>query len=221
MPNPQNPAMPPTQKQVEIEKIKDGVVYLKNGQIIQIIAVGGINFDLKSQEEQNVIISGFQNFLNSLDFKTQFFIHSRKINIQSYLDKINERKNMEKNELLKIQIEEYMNFIKNFVESNAIIKKDFFVVVPYSATDLSKKVKDSPFSQIFNLFKKDKKSEEEKNAKNNTEAIEQLRLRSESIIVGITQLGLKAIPLEDEELKELFYNLYNPQLIEKKNIKNN
>ncbi len=208
----------PTQNLIEIKKIKDGVVYLKDGGLIQLIMVNGINFDLKSEEEQNAIIGGFQKFLNSLDFRTQFFIHSRKVNIQKYLENIAERKKSETNELLKIQIDEYLNFIKSFVEQNAIISKSFFVVVPYNPTPEAA----ATASGLMGMFKfgnrKPSKTEEQTASAKIQGDLEQLRNRSEGIIAGLEQMELRAAPLEDDELTELFYNLYNPQLTEKKNI---
>lgn len=210
---PQN-ASQPTQDFVEIKKIKDGIVYLKNGQLLQVIAVNGINFDLKSEEEQGAIIASFQKFLNSLDFKTQIFIHSRKVNIKSYIEKIEERKKAETNELLKIQIEEYINFIKSFVEENAIISKDFFIIVSYTSLPLN-----TGDNKLFSFFNFNKKQEKETvSSQSMAENVEQLRIRAESVIQGIHQMGLRAAPLEDEELIELFYNLYNPQLVEKKGL---
>lgn len=82
----------PTQKFVEIKEIRDGVVYLKNGKLRKILIVSGINFDLKSETEQTLILNSFQNFLNSLDFSVQFFIHSRRVNIENYLDLMEKEK---------------------------------------------------------------------------------------------------------------------------------
>ena len=78
----------PSQQFVPIKEIKDGVLYLKNGSIRQLLLVSGVNFELKSEAEQNLILSGFQNFINSLDFSVQFFIHSRKVNVDNYLAKM-------------------------------------------------------------------------------------------------------------------------------------
>jgi len=215
---PETKTTQPTQNLVEVKDIKDGIVYLKNGQIVQIIMVNGINFDLKSEEEQNSIIANFQKFLNSLDFKVQFFIHSRKINIQSYLDKMEERKKNEPNELLKIQIDEYINFIKSFIEQNAIISKNFFVVISYPLSNIEETIKNP--TGIFSFLRQNKKTNQEKvdEALQKSQAIQQLHIRGETVIRGLEQIGLKAVPLEDDELIELFYNLYNPQLIEKKGV---
>ena len=114
-----------TQQFVDIEEIKDGAVILKGGGLRRVLMVSGINFELKSEEEQNIIISTYQNFLNGLDFSVQIVIHSRKLNIESYLKKMEGRKELEANELLKNQISEYIEFIKSFVEMNAVMAKTF------------------------------------------------------------------------------------------------
>ncbi|KKU91577.1 MAG: hypothetical protein UY23_C0001G0183 [Candidatus Jorgensenbacteria bacterium GW2011_GWA1_48_11] len=202
----------PAQQFVEIQEIRDGVLYLKRGGLRRILIVSGVNFDLKSESEQNLILNSFQNFLNTLDFGVQFFVHSRKVNIDAYLEKMRGRSQAEQNELLKIQIDEYVSFIKSFVEQNAIIAKSFFLVIPYEPIALSGEV-----SGIFSLFKKTpKKAEQEKTTSDNN--LEQLSHRVDQVISGLEQIGLRATTLNDEELIELFYNLYNPQLIEKKGL---
>jgi type IV secretory pathway VirB4 component len=103
---------------VQIDKIDRGVAYLKKGGLFRIVMVSGINFDLKSEDEQNLILDSFQNFINTLDFSVQFFIHSRKVNVARYLDQMKARQEEETNQLLKIQIEEYIAFIRQFVEEN-------------------------------------------------------------------------------------------------------
>lgn len=203
----------PTQKFVEINEIKDGVVYLKNGGIRRVLIVGGINFDLKSEAEQNLILGSFQNFLNTVDYPIQLFIHSRKVNVDAYLDKMRERREKEENELLRIQIDEYINFIKTLVEQNSIISKTFFVVVPYEGGVGNS----SPVGIISSLFGSQKSKNAEEKATTQSK-LEQLEHRAVEVRAGLEQIGLHVSELDDEELTELFYNLYNPQLIEKKDL---
>lgn len=194
---------------VQIEKIDRGIAYLKKGGVVRIVMVSGINFDLKSEEEQNLILDSFQNFLNTLDFRVQFFVHSRKVNVNHYLQKMGERQEEETNQLLKIQIEEYISFIRQFVEENQIINKTFFVVVPHH-----KSMSITPSANMIgNLFGGKKDAGEEQITEEET--VQQLSQRVEQVIGGLEQIGLRAIPLEDDELTELFYNLYNPQLVER------
>ncbi len=204
-----------TQQFVDIEEIKDGAVILKGGGLRRVLMVSGINFELKSEEEQNIIISTYQNFLNGLDFSVQIVIHSRKLNIESYLKKMEGRKELEANELLKNQISEYIEFIKSFVEMNAVMAKTFFVIVPYDAIQIPKAGE--------NIIASLKFWGKSKSAKNKDESFEQrinqLNQRTDQVINGLSQIGLRTVALNDEELIELFYNLYNPSTAERKELK--
>jgi type IV secretory pathway VirB4 component len=200
-----------TQQFVDIEQIKDGVVHLKNGGLRAVVMVSGINFELKSEEEQNIIISSYQNFLNSLDFSIQIAVHSRKINIDGYLKKMEGRREQETNELMKNQIDEYIQYIRSFVKENEIMAKTFFVVVPYEgggASDIKKGV----MGFFGGKSKNDKKSKDE----SFEQQLIQLRQRVDQATSGLEQMGLRAVVLNDEELTELYYNLYNPGSATKK-----
>ncbi len=208
----QKNAAKPSQEFVAIKKVKDGIVHLEKGGICRILIVSGVNFDLKSEAEQNMILGSFQNFINTLDFSLQFFIHSRKVNINEYLKKMRERKDQETNELLKIQIEEYVSFIQSFIDQNDIISKSFFVVVPYEFVHIKRQTKG-----ILSFFGGKTESREDEEAMTQ-EDVQQLNHRVDAVTSGLEQIGLRVVPLEDDEIVELFYNLYNPQLVEKKGL---
>ncbi len=203
-----------TQQFVEIEEIKDGTVILKNGSLRRILMVSGINFELKSEEEQNIITHAYQNFLNSLDFSVQFVIHSRKLNIEGYLNKLIERRAQEENELLKNQIAEYIEFIRSYVQSNEIMAKTFFAVVPYDPIIIP-----SGGKKILEFFKFGAKTKQAPLEQTLEQKIIQLNQRTDQVINGLAQIGLRIVSLNNEELVELFYNLYNPEAIEKTELK--
>ncbi|MBI2010870.1 MAG: ATP-binding protein [Candidatus Colwellbacteria bacterium] len=200
---------------VDIQDIKDGIVILKNGALRKVVLVDGLNFDLKSEDEQKIIIGTYQSLLNSLDFSIQINIHSRKLNVDEYLRSLEERQQNEPNKLLKIQLEEYREFVKSFVETNAIMAKSFFVVVPFDPPVLP-----GPAKSIFGKFLGGKKTASEGVGEIN-EAVdplhqEQLDQRTEQVINSLRQIGLRAVALEDPELLELYFNYYNPATIEKR-----
>lgn len=201
----------PTQQFVDVEDIKDGVVVLKSGGLRKILLVNGLNFDLKSEDEQNVIIRAYQDFINSLDFSLQIIIHSRKLNIEKYIGGLSVREEGEKNELLKDQLKEYIEFIRSFVQNNEIMTKNFFVVVPYE-TNVIAQSQSKLFGGLFGA----KKPSKEQNQASRQEQISQLDQRADQVISGLAGAGLRAVALNTNELVELFYNLYNPQAIEKK-----
>lgn len=204
-----------TQQFVDIAEIKNGAIILKNGGLRKILMVGGTNFDLKSEEEQASILHAYQVFLNSLDFSMQFIIHSRKINIDNYLNNLAERQLGEKNDLLREQISEYSDFIRSFVANNEIMAKTFFAVVPYDPIVMP----EGPKKILENLPIVGKKPTVKEDQKSLEEKFVQLEQRVEQVVSGLSMTGLRVVALNDEELIELFYNLYNPQAVEKKDLK--
>lgn len=209
-----------TKDLLEIEKIKENTIILKGGELRQVIIVGGINFALKSEEEQNIITQAYQEFLNSLEFSIQIIIHSRKVNIEKYLNTLYEFKTKEVSALLQNQIEEYIEFIRGFIKDNDIMLKTFFVVVPYTIIDLGQEAKQLSSKIPFLSFNKQKNNTEDNKQQEETllSAINQLNQRTNQVIEGLASIGLDAVQLKDEELLELLYNYYNPETIEKENI---
>ena len=116
---------------VNIKAVRESTIIVKDGSMRQIVMVGGVNFALKSETEQSIITQAYQNFLNGIDFPLQIIIHSRKVNIDKYLEGLVRRKETEQSPLLQSQIDEYVEFIKGFVQKNAIMEKTFLVVVPF------------------------------------------------------------------------------------------
>lgn len=202
-----------TQQFVQIENIEDGVIVLKNGGLRQIIMVNGINFDLKSEEEQNLITYSYQNMLNTLDFTLQFFLHSRKLNIDKYLGTLQVRLEEEKDTLLKDQIAEYIEFVGKFVEENAVMTKTFFAIVPYDYIQVSEAVRSFKASRFLPFL--GQKQEKSAAKPDLSKALAQLRQRVDQVVSGLSTIGLRAVSLNTEETTELFYNLYNPSTIEK------
>lgn len=206
----------PTQQFIDVEGIEQGVLILKGGSLRQIIAVSGINFDLKTEEEQNAIILGYQSFLNSLNFTLQIFIHSRKVNIDAYADNLAALAATETNPLLKEQLLEYREFIKAFVAQNAIMHKSFYVVVPYDIIEIGGISSAGGLGGILKRSPKKQALSDEQKKEERARSIGQLAQRVEQVVSGLQQIGMTAIPLGDQEVTELLYNLYNPESAEKK-----
>lgn len=212
-----------THEFLEIDRIVNDTVVLKTGGIRKILLVSGINTELKSEAEQNAIYFAFQTFLNSLEFSLQLVIHSRKLNIQGYIQLLEKRLEEESNDLLKNAIEDYKEFIKSFVAENEIMTKNFFASVPFDPASVP--IKKSPVGGIFPalpfLPKKEPEKEkkiseaEEENFKKN---LLQLNQRVDQVARGLQAIGLRAVALNNEELIELFFNLYNPESAEKKEL---
>ncbi|MFA6079827.1 MAG: hypothetical protein WC779_08795, partial [Candidatus Omnitrophota bacterium] len=136
-----------TQDFVPIQEIRDGIIILKSGGMRTIILASSLNFALKSQDEQSSILMQFQNFLNSLDFSIQIFIQSKRLDIRPYIALLEDRYKEQTSELMKIQVREYIEFIRTFVESTNIMSKSFFVVIPYDPAIIS--ASKNPLSNIL------------------------------------------------------------------------
>src|SRR6202142_3639157 len=120
-----------TQEFVPIKEVREGVVILKDGSLRALLMASSINLALKSTDEQQAIIGQFQSFLNSLEFTVQFFIQSRDLDIRPYIALLEDRYAQELDDLMKIQIREYIAFIKDLTQRANIMSKNFFIVVPY------------------------------------------------------------------------------------------
>ena len=193
-----------TQQFLEIDQIREGLLVLKNRSLRAVMMVSSLNFALKSEEEQSSIISAFQSFLNSLDFSCQIVIQSRKLNITGYLDKIKELEAKQENELLRIQTEEYHDFIQSLVSGGSIMSKSFFVVIPFNL--LEAKVVVSPIKLFKSSTNPSPLTEDEfQRCKS------QLWQRMEFVALGLRRCGLQAMPLTTPELIELFWSLHHPK----------
>ncbi len=192
-----------TQKYVDVEEVKDGIISLKNGSIRAVLMASAINFDLKSTEEQDSIIGQYQNFINSLDFPIQIVISSRRLNIEPYMDYLKKQELKLSNELLTLQLAEYRNFIKNLTAASNIMSKFFYIVVPFSPVE---SVKGNFFENLMGGPKKDleKRKIMFESYKN------QLWQRVDQVIAGLSGTGVKVVPLKTDEIIELLYNSYNP-----------
>lgn len=180
-----------TQSFVPISEVRGGVVLLNDGNMRALLSSSSLNLSLKSEDEQMGIISGFQTFLNSLDFSVEIFIQSKKLDIRNYLEILKERERVVEEDLLKIQIKEYIEFIQKFTEEQNIMTKSFYIVVPYDIPSLTGsvgKMSDSDF------------------IKNESQLMQRVSIVSS----GLSSLGLIVKPASTEEIVSLYYKLFNP-----------
>jgi type IV secretory pathway VirB4 component len=201
-----------TQEFVPVKEVRDGVIIMKDGSMKAIVLSSSLNFALKSADEQEAIIYQFQNFLNSLDFSIQISIQSRELDIRPYLAILEKQYNEQLNDLLKIQIKEYIQFVKSFTENSSIMSKTFFVVIPFAPTMIGPG-KDSSLGKLFSGG--DKKSKSAAKNDNFEENRTQLEQRIAVVQQGLMRCGIRSVSLGTEEAIELFYKLFNPGDTEK------
>jgi len=199
------PTRPSTLKYLDIAGIRQDTVIMKDGDLRSVIMVSSINFALKNEDEQNAIIAAYVSFLNNISFPLQIVIQSRELNIEAYLSQLKQKEKEQTNELLKMQITEYITYIKELVSLSKIMNKRFYVIVPYNPLSDKKK---GFFSRLTETFSPTSliKMKEDKFLRLRKE----LGRRVDTVISGLSSIGLNTIELDTQSLIELFYNTYNP-----------
>lgn len=204
-----------TQKYLDIAEIRDDVVIMRDGTMRVVLMVSSLNFALKSEDEQNAIVSQYVSFLNNISFPVQIVVQSRELSIENYINTLKQKEKEQTNELLKIQTAEYIQYISELIAIGKIMSKRFYAIVPYnpltdshttfweSITDLVKpatliKMKDSKFQRLK----------------------KELSRRVDSVMSGLNSVGLNTIQLDTQGLIELYYNTYNPDTSQNQKLVN-
>ncbi|MDP2642014.1 MAG: hypothetical protein Q8P21_01850 [bacterium] len=203
-----------TQEFVPIKEVRDGVVMLKDGGMRAILLCSSLNFSLKAEDERNAILLQFQDFLNSLDFSIEIVVQSRKLDIRPYIALLEAQEKAQTNNLMKIQVREYIEFIRNFTENTNIMTKSFFIVIPYSPAILNTGGAGGIASRLgLNLGgKKESPATTDSNFDENRSQLEE---RLSVVEQGMVRTGIRVARLGTEEVIELFYKAFNPGETEK------
>ncbi|MEK7580585.1 MAG: hypothetical protein AAB465_03190 [Patescibacteria group bacterium] len=194
-----------TQQYLDISEIKNDAVILKDGTLRAVLLVSSINFGLKSQEEQEAVIQAYVQFLNTLEFPVQIVIQSRKFNIAPYLEKLKTLRQNQKNDLLRVQISDYIDFVGELVELGEIMSKRFYLIVPYNPAGDKKRGFFTRLQDVFSAGMLIKLKKEKFEAYR-----EVLYRRVDNVISALSSMGLKSAPLDTQSIIELLYETYNP-----------
>lgn len=171
-----------SRRQIAIKGVRDGVLILPDNQYRLALHISSVNFELKSEDEQDALIETYQNFLNSLACPLQIIVRVREMNVDKYLEEISDGIASETQEIYKQQMKNYVEFVQSLITTNKILTRRFYIVVPYTASD----------TNDFAIVK------------------EQLTLNSDLVAKGLSRLGVRAMPLTSLELLDLFYTFYSP-----------
>ena len=168
--------------QVAIEGVQNNILILPHGHYRTILQVSALNFELKSEEEQDAIIDTYESFLNSVGTNLQVLIRTREIDMDKYLLDLRERLDGETETVYRKQLTNYDEFIRSLISTNKILTRHFYVIIPYT----------SPAKTDFELIK------------------EQLNLKTDIVAKGMTRLGMHTRQLSSLEILDLFYSFYSP-----------
>lgn len=197
-----------TQTYLRISEIRENTVVLKNGGLRAVLKVSSINFNLKSEDEQNAIIYSYQGFLNTLEDPIQIIIRSKKLDIDNYLDDLREKATKQTNALLQKQTTEYVEYIQKLVEYADIMSKEFYVVVPQDPY----RSKNQSFLEKFLGFinSKDNYGQIKQRRDEFDELHRKLAQKINGVKIGLENCGLKVEELTTKNLIQLFYEINNP-----------
>lgn len=196
----------PSQDLIPVSEIRDGVAIMNDGTMRMVLLVSSMNFALKSEDEQSAIIFAYQDFLNALDFPVQISVSSRKMDITPYLEQVKALREKQLNELLRLQMDEYIHFVEELVKGSNIMTKTFFVTIPFSVTQSSREGLLGRITKGVRGAAGGRKISDQEFEHSRA----QLLQRVQQIAGGLSALGLRVVPLNTQELLELFYSMYNP-----------
>jgi hypothetical protein len=172
-----------SREQIKIKSVSHNVLLLSDNKYRAILEINPINFELKSEDEQDHIIDNYQAFLNALPCSIQILYRIRAIDLDRYLDELNKKTKNQQNLNQKTHLTNYSQFIKNLVVDNKILSRSFYLVLPLNDTEV----------EDIELI------------------AQQLKLLEDIVIKGLEKIGIKAKRLTNLEILDLFYSFYNPE----------
>ncbi|HSX06246.1 MAG TPA: hypothetical protein VLG92_00830 [Candidatus Saccharimonadia bacterium] len=211
-----------TQNTLQIAEIRDGIVIMSDGSYRSVVMVKSINFDLMSPQEQEAVEYSYQGFLNSLYFPVQIFVRSQKVDLQPYIEKLDKIRTEHENMLLALLMDDYIGYIDQLARQTNIMDKKFYLVIPYfPVVDVQKALTQSKnfftgFAQLFNTKEDHVTINDAELEKAKTE----LRNRVQAVLGGLQQCNIQGLPLDTQELIELYYDTYNPDTATRQQLKN-
>ena len=211
-----------TQNTLQIAEIRDGIVIMSDGSFRSVVMAKSINFDLMSPQEREAVEYSYQGFLNSLYFPIQIFIRSQKVDLRPYIEKLDKIRTEHDNMLLALLMQDYIGFMTNLSQQTNIMDKRFYVVIPYIPVIEGQKTVEASknfISNFMGVF-----SSKEQHVVINEGELEaaktELRNRVQAILAGLLQCGIQGLPLDTQELIELYYDAYNPDTASRQPMKN-
>ena len=209
-----------TQNSLLVSEIRDGIAIMNDGSFRSVIMTKSINFDLMSPQEREGVEYSYQSFLNSLYFDIQIFVRSTKVDIRPYIERLDKLRTEQDNMLLALMMEDYIQFIDILAQETNIMDKQFYVIIPYYLESSVHRTGGEGGRLLSGILKKPNTGVQTINEADLEKAKQEMRNRVQSVMAGLQQVGVQAIPLDTEELIELYYDSYNPDTATRQRIRN-
>lgn len=212
-----------TQNALLVSEIRDGIAIMNDGTFRAVIMCKSINFDLMSPQEREAVEFSYQGFLNSLYFPVQIFIRSQKVDLRPYLEKLDKIRVSQDNMLLGLLMEDYIAFLDDISQQTNIMDKKFYLVISYPDPnqDVRSTFKQSTgfFRGMTELFSPTKTAHVTIDEGQLDAAKDEMRNRVQAVMQGLMQCGVQSVPLDTQELIELYYDFYNPDTATRQQLK--
>jgi type IV secretory pathway VirB4 component len=212
-----------TQNTLLIAEVRDGIVIMNDGTFRAVIMCKSINFDLMSPQEREAVEFSYQGFLNSLYFPIQVFVRSQKVDIRPYLERLDKIRTEHDNMLLALLMEDYIGFLSSIAQQTNIMDKKFYVIISYPDPDenIKSALKQSTgfFTGIVDMFSKNSTPHIVIDESRLEQAKTELKNRVQAVMQGLLECGVQSIPLDTQELIELYYDVYNPDTATRQQLK--
>lgn len=203
-----------TQNTLQIAEIRDGLAILNDGSFRAVVMCKAINFDLMSPSEREAVEFSYQGFLNSLYFPIQIYMRSQKVDLDPYLDKLDKLRAQQESMLLGVLMEDYIGFLGQIAQNTNIMDKRFYIVIGYpdANADIRRALRQSTgfFTGVAELLGGTKTPHVVIDENTLEKAKTELRNRVNAVMQGLLQCGVNSVPLDTQELIELYYEAYNP-----------
>ena len=212
-----------TQNTLQVAEVRDGIVIMNDGSFRSVIMLKSINFDLMSPQEREGVEHAYQGFLNSLYFDIQIFVRSQKVDMRPYIQKLDKIRTEHDNMLLALLMDDYLGFIEDLVMQTNIMDKKFYIAIPYyPEVSLKNAVASgkSFFQKLKSSIVGDKDEHVTINEAELNAAKDELRNRVQAVLGGLQNCGVPGLPLDTQELIELYYDTYNPDTATRQQLKN-
>jgi len=205
-----------TQRYLPFSEVRDNIVIMKDGSARIVLRVEAVNFALKSEPEQDAIIYSFQHFLNSLQFPIQILVRSLKVDIEGYLTRLKNLTAGQHNKLLKEQSERYIEFLTNLVNVAQIMKKEFYVIIPFDEVDNQSVSSKWMFQVVKSFFAGVSQTVTIEQIRHNMARIDYMKKKCQEkanmIQTSLQFVGLQSKVLDKDQLIELMISYYDPKV---------
>lgn len=180
-----------TQEMLPFEDIKDSMIHLGDFRYRAVIRVSSLNYNLKTEKEQDVIELSYQRFLNSLSHPIQMVVYTKIMDNTKMLESLKEDivQSLQDFPILQEYGEYYYNEMTNIYDNIGNNKeKKKYIIVPYDeAVELTNSTDQEKYEYAMN----------------------ELQNRCLLVIDGLQSLGLQSEFLKSDELIDLLYTVYH------------